>query len=126
MVPGHRGNRRTSVATSSTATRTSSAPLALAVPARLTGAALAIAVALVHVIDQGGFPGDKDPAYVGKGYYLLELAGVLVAAALVLARTVRLARPAWWGAALVALGPLAGYIASRGPGLPDYTDDKGA
>jgi hypothetical protein len=96
------------------------------VPARLTGAALAMAVALVHVIDQGGFPGDKDPAYVGKGYYLLELAGVLVAAALVLAREVRLARLAWCGAALVALGPLAGYIASRGPGLPDYTDDKGA
>ena len=31
----------------------------------------------------------------------------------------------WAAAAAVAAGPLAGYIASRGPGLPGYTDDIG-
>lgn len=106
--------------------RAQRATIALALPARLTGAALALAVTLVHVVDQGGFPGDKGPAYVGLGYYLLELAGLVVAVGLVLARRVRPARAAWGAAALVALGPLAGYVASRGPGLPDYADDKGA
>jgi hypothetical protein len=28
-------------------------------------------------------------------------------------------------AAAVALGPLAGFVPSRGPGLPGYRDDKG-
>ena len=31
----------------------------------------------------------------------------------------------WLLAAGVALGPLVGYVLSRGPGLPDYTDDVG-
>ncbi|MGW0209652.1 hypothetical protein ACWDZ8_29005 [Streptomyces sp. NPDC003233] len=86
------------------------------------GAALLCAVvAVLHVQDQGGFPGDKTPGYVGIGYYLLEAVGILVAAALV----VRPSRPAWFVAAGVGLGPLAGFVLSRGPGLPDYSDDVG-
>lgn len=84
-------------------------------------ALLCIAVALIHVQDQGGFPGDKTPGYVAIGYYLLEAAGVLVAAALV----IRPSRPAWVVASGVGLGPLLGFILSRGPGLPDYSDDVG-
>src|SRR4051794_38568035 len=54
--------------------------------ARVAGAVLALAVAAIHVIDQGGIPGQKDPAYVGVGYYLLEAAGVVVAVALLASR----------------------------------------
>jgi hypothetical protein len=39
--------------------------------ARFAGAALALAVAGIHIADQGGFPGSKTPDYVGVGYYLL-------------------------------------------------------
>src|SRR5438874_787990 len=48
-------------------------------PVRLFAAALCLAVVLIHVIDQGGFPGSKEPGYVGLGYYLLEAGGVIAA-----------------------------------------------
>ncbi|MEU8694157.1 hypothetical protein [Streptomyces sp. NPDC048665] len=89
--------------------------------AAIGAALLCAAVALIHVKDQGGFPGDKTPGYVGIGYYLLEAVGVLVAAALL----VRPSRPAWFAAAGIGLGPLAGFVLSRGPGLPEYSDDVG-
>ena len=94
------------------------------VGARLLGAALAIAVAVIHVIDQGGFPGSKTPTYVGVGYYLLEAAGLVAALALI-AGVHRHTLKAWALTVGVALGPLVGYVLSRGPGLPGYTDDRG-
>jgi hypothetical protein len=54
-------------------------------------------------------------------YYLLEIA-CLVAAALLLDRFARLG---WFLSLGVAAGPILGYVLSRGPGLPDYTDDIG-
>ncbi|MDX6200364.1 MAG: hypothetical protein QOJ79_3515 [Actinomycetota bacterium] len=92
--------------------------------ARIIGAALAIAVAFIHVKDQGGFPGDKAPTYVGVGYYLLEAVAVLVALAL-LAGVGKHTLKAWLLAIGVAVGPLVGFVLSRGPGLPSYRDDKG-
>lgn len=94
-------------------------------PARILGALLALAVSVIHVIDQEGFPGTKTPHYVQVGYWLLELAGVVVAVAL-LTPAVRHLRPTWLLAAGVGLGPLAGYVLSRSVGMPHYTDDKGA
>jgi len=94
--------------------------------ARLAGAALALAVAGIHIADQGGFPGSKTPDYVGVGYYLLEGVSVLTAAALLLPPASRLRAAAWTIAAtFVSAGPLLGYGLSRGPGLPDYDDDLG-
>lgn len=87
----------------------------------MTAAALCLAVALIHLKDQGGLPGDKSPTYVGIGYYLLEI-GAVVAIALLLSRAFR---PGWFLAIGVALGPLVGYVLSRGPGMPLYSDDRG-
>ena len=92
--------------------------------ARVTGAALTLGVAAIHIKDQGGFPGDKSPTYVGIGYYVLEAAGVIAALALLFG-SVRRITTAWALAVAVAIAPLVGYVLSRGPGLPDYTDDKG-
>lgn len=89
---------------------------------RAVGAVLAVAVAYIHVKDQGGLPGDKTPGYVGAGYWLLELTGVLLAAALL---TGRRTRSVWLLVLGIGAGPLAGFVLSRGPGLPGYTDDKG-
>jgi hypothetical protein len=94
--------------------------------ARFAGAALALAVAGIHIADQGGFPGSKTPNYIGVGYYLLEGVAVLTAAALLLSLASRLSAAAWTIAAVfVSAGPLLGYVLSRGPGLPDYDDDIG-
>ena len=76
---------------------------------RILGIIGCLAVAAIHVIDQGGLPGTKDPQYVQVMYYALEAAGV-VAAALLLARH---ARSGWLLALGVAVGPIVGYVLSR-------------
>ena len=104
-----------------------SARVGVPTPARLAAAVLALAVAAIHILDQGGFPGSKEPSYVGIGYYLLELlelACLLVAAAFIWPATPSVLA-VWLAAAFVAAGPLLGYILSRGPGLPAYSDDRG-
>lgn len=88
-------------------------------------AVLCLAVSWIHVQDQGGFPGDKTPHYVGIGYYLLEVAGLVAAGLLVTVGRTGPLRTPWLLAAGVALGPMTGYVLSRGPGLPGYSDDKG-
>ena len=88
---------------------------------RVLSAIGCLAVAAIHVIDQGGLVGTKDPQYVQILYYALEAAGV-AAAALIL---IRPARVGWFFTLGVAAGPILGYVLSRGPGLPNYTDDVG-
>jgi hypothetical protein len=87
---------------------------------RVLGALLCVLVAIIHFTDQGGFS-MKQPTYVGIGFYILEVVGVITAI-LLLSGSVRLG---WFLAIGVAVGPLAGYILSRGPGLPNYTEDVG-
>ncbi|OIK23730.1 hypothetical protein [Streptomyces malaysiense] len=99
------------------AARTSEPALA----ARWAGALLCLAVAVIHVIDQGGITTTRDPHYVGVAYHVLETAAVVAAVLLLIG----LVRPGWLLAAAVALGPLLGYVLSRGPGLPGYSDDIG-
>ncbi|WP_035805732.1 hypothetical protein [Kitasatospora mediocidica] len=106
------------------------APTPARILPRAAAALLCLAVSWIHVQDQGGFPGDKTPHYVAIGYYLLEATGVLCAVLLLAGSRLRGLRSdaypvEWLLAAGVALGPLLGFVLSRGPGLPDYSDDKG-
>ncbi|MGZ4590579.1 MAG: hypothetical protein ACXV2H_03980 [Actinomycetes bacterium] len=100
-----------------TAPRRTTAPIAVG----LAGAGLALAVTVIHVLDQGGLTALRDPAYLGQGYRLLEVAGVLTAA-LLLARRQLLG---WLLALGVAAGPLTGFILTRTVGLPGARDDIG-
>ncbi|MER6127211.1 hypothetical protein ABT173_32425 [Streptomyces sp. NPDC001795] len=89
--------------------------------ARWAGALLSLAVAAIHVVDQGGITATRDPYYIGVAYHVLEIAAVVTPVLLLIG----LVRPGWLLAAGVAAGPLLGYVLSRGPGLPDYSDDVG-
>ncbi|MDE9364072.1 hypothetical protein PZ938_00495 [Luteipulveratus sp. YIM 133132] len=109
---------------STTTTRTTASNRASGLVTAVVAAVLSLGVAYIHVKDQGGIPGDKEPHYVGIGYWILEIAGV-VAALLLLAPATRQRVGSWVLALGVGLGPLVGYIWSRGPGMPDYTDDRG-
>lgn len=60
------------------------------------------------------------------GYYLIEAVGVVCAVILLASGWGALNRVGWWLAVGVGAGPFLGYLLSRGPGLPNYTDDKGA
>ena len=94
---------------------------------RLVGAILALAVAAVHVTDQGGITTLASPDWIGWGYRLIEVGGVLTALALVCLRS---ARPVpaglgWAAGVLLGAGPFAAYIASRTVGLPGDPTDIG-
>jgi hypothetical protein len=90
--------------------------------ARVVGALLCAAVAYIHIKDQGGIIGAKDPAYMQVGYYMIEVTGV-VAGALLLTR--RQVRTAWFLAMGVAAGPFVGLVLTRTTGLPGAMDDIG-
>jgi hypothetical protein len=90
---------------------------------RLIGALGAFGVYWIHVSDQHGFPGEKS-GYMRVGYYALELAAVVAAIALMAGKG-RTVGNSWRLAAAVALGPMVGYLLTRGPGLPGNIDDKG-
>jgi hypothetical protein len=89
---------------------------------RAMGAALALAVAYIHVKDQGGIIGAKDPAYMQVGYYMIEVTAV-VAAVMLIAR--RRSLTAWFLAIGVAAGPFIGLVLTRTTGLPGAMDDIG-
>src|SRR6476469_4299534 len=87
MVHPTREGAPVSQATRTTTLTTTRAPGRIGVVAGVVGALLALAVAYSHVADQGGFPGDKSPAYIGIGYYVLEVVAVVVALALLVVRS---------------------------------------
>ena len=90
------------------------------VAVRLAGALLAVAVAAVHVADQGGVTAFSSPGWIGWGFRLIEAGGVLAALALLLPPMAWLG-PAWlrWAAGvLLGAGPFPAYVASRTVGMP--------
>jgi hypothetical protein len=94
---------------------------------RLVGALLALAVAAVHIADQGGLSAFASPSWIGWGYRLIELSGALLAVTLLLPRS-RFAGPTpfpWAAALLLGTGPFVAYVASRTVGLPGDAGDVG-
>jgi hypothetical protein len=89
---------------------------------RAVGALLALAVAVAHVADQGGITDFTAPDWLGWGYRVIEVGGVLVAAMLLWPRSGRLG---WAAGALLAVGPFVGYLASRTIGVPGDPGDVG-
>lgn len=107
-------------------------PAAPEIAIRLVGALLAVAIAGVHVADQGGLTALAMPDWIGWGYRAIEVGGIVTALTLLLPRLTLLLprlgrlRASWLGWAVgVALGagPFVAYIVSRTVGLPgDHAD----
>lgn len=89
---------------------------------RLVGALLALAVAGVHVADQGGITAFTDPDWKGWAYRFIEFGGVLTALALLPRATSWLG---WRAAMLLGAGPFVAYLLSRTVGIPGSSDDIG-
>src|ERR1700684_1143587 len=94
---------------------------------RLVGALLALAVAAVHVTDQGGLTALNSPHWIGWSYRLIEVGGVLTALTLLMTGPTRLGRPwfGWAAGVLLGAGPFLAYVTSRTVGLPGDSGDIG-
>jgi hypothetical protein len=92
------------------------------VAVRLVGAMLALAIAAVHVADQGSITAFASPDWIGWGYRLIEVGGVLTAVTLLLPRSAWLG---WAAGVLLGVGPFVGYVASRSVGVPGDPGDVG-
>jgi hypothetical protein len=94
---------------------------------RMVGALLALGVAAVHVADQGGVTALTSPHWIGWGYRLIEVGGVLTALVLLLSPLVPVSRAwaGWAAGALLGAGPFVAYITSRTVGVPGDHGDVG-
>src|ERR1700734_659741 len=93
---------------------------------RLVGALLALGVSAVHVADQGGITALTAPDWIGWGYRIIEVGGVLTALVLLLSPAARLTPWTGWAAgALLGVGPFIAYILSRSVGVPGDHGDVG-
>jgi hypothetical protein len=90
---------------------------------RAVAALLALAVAGAHVADQGGIAAfNSPPEWLGWGYRLIEIGGVLTGLTLLLPWSRWLG---WAAAVLLGAGPFIGYVASRSIGVPGDPGDVG-
>jgi hypothetical protein len=90
------------------------------VVAVVAGAGLALAVAVIHLQDQGGLLGHQSPTWLRYGYYLIEIAST-VAAGLILRSKVA----GWMLGLATALSAFTGYLLSRSVGMPGDPGDVG-
>jgi hypothetical protein len=89
-------------------------------PIAILAGGLLIAIAIIHLQDQGGLLGEQSPTWLKWGYYVVELTSML--AALLVARK----KPAGWVLALGASAfPFVGYVLSRTVGIPGDSGDIG-
>jgi hypothetical protein len=91
-----------------------------AVPFLVLGAGLALAIAIIHLQDQGGLLGDQSPAWLKYGYYMVEISSTISAALIIRGKTI-----GWLLGLASSIGPMAGYIMSRTVGVPGDPGDVG-
>ena len=91
-------------------------PLALLV----LGAGLALAIAVIHLQDQGGLLGNQSPLWLKYGYYLVEISSTISAALIIRGKTF-----GWLLGLASSIGPMTGYILSRSVGVPGDPGDIG-
>jgi hypothetical protein len=89
---------------------------------RLVSALLALAVAGVHVADQGGVTAFNSPDWLGWGFRAIEVGGVLTALVLLMPWSAWLG---WAAGVLLGAGPFLGYLATRSAGVPGDHQDIG-
>lgn len=90
------------------------------VPFLVVGASLALAIAVIHLQDQGGLLGDQSPVWLKYGYYMVEISSTISAALIIRGKTL-----GWLLGLASSIGPMTGYILSRTMGLPGDSGDVG-
>jgi hypothetical protein len=89
-------------------------------PLLIVGAGLALAIAVIHLQDQGGLLGDQSPVWLKYGYYLVEIGSTISAAMIIRGKSF-----GWLLGLASSVGPFCGYILSRSVGIPGDSGDIG-
>ncbi len=89
-------------------------------PLLVLGAGLALAIAVIHLQDQGGLLGNQSPLWLKYGYYLVEISSTISAALIIRGKTF-----GWLLGLASSIGPMTGYILSRSVGVPGDQGDVG-
>jgi hypothetical protein len=90
------------------------------VPLLVLGAGLALAIAVIHLQDQGGLLGNQSPMWLKYGYYMVEISSTISAALIIRGKV-----SGWVLGLASSIGPMTGYILSRSVGLPGDSGDVG-
>lgn len=90
------------------------------VPVLVVAASLALAIAVIHLQDKGGLPGDQSSMWLKYGFYMVEITSTISAALLIRGKTF-----GWLLGLGSSIGPMTGYILSRSLGLPGDRGDVG-
>jgi MFS family permease len=90
------------------------------VPLLVVGAGLLIAIAIIHLQDQGGLLGGVTPTWLKYGYYLIEIGSISSALLVIRGKVI-----GWVFGLVSSIGPFLGYIASRTVGVPGDPGDVG-
>lgn len=90
------------------------------VPMLVVGAGLLIAIAIIHLQDQGGLPGGESPTWLKYGYYLVEIGALISALSVIRGKAF-----GWVLGLASSVGPFVGYILSRSVGVPGDPGDVG-
>jgi hypothetical protein len=90
------------------------------VPLLTVGAGLALAIAVIHLQDQGGLLGNQSPIWHKYGYYLVEMGSTISAAMIIRGKVF-----GWLLGLASSVGPMVGYILSRTVGIPGDPGDIG-
>ena len=90
------------------------------VPLLVVGASLALAIAVIHLEDQGGLPGDQSPVWLKYSYYMVEISSTISATLIIRGKTF-----GWLLGLASSIGPMTGYVLSRTVGLPGDSGDVG-
>jgi hypothetical protein len=89
-------------------------------PLLALGAGLALAIAVIHLQDQGGLLGSQSPIWLKYGYYMVEISSTISAALIIRGKAF-----GWVLGLMSSIGPMTGYILSRSVGLPGDPGDVG-
>jgi hypothetical protein len=90
------------------------------VPLLVVAASLLIAVAIIHLQDQGGLLGGESPTWLKYGYYVIEIGSLVSALAVLRGKLI-----GWVLGLAFTVGPFVGYVLSRTVGVPGDPGDVG-
>jgi hypothetical protein len=90
------------------------------VPLLVVGAGLLLAIAIIHLQDQGGLLGGESPTWLRYGYYLIEIGSIISALVLIRGKAI-----GWVLGLASSAAPLVGYLLSRTVGVPGDPGDVG-